>query len=49
MSQVGFEPAIPLSKQTKPVHALDSAATVIGFSYIRRKQFDAQKNKSRTS
>jgi hypothetical protein len=32
MPWVGFEPAIPESKQAKTVHALDSAATVIGMN-----------------
>jgi hypothetical protein len=30
MPQVGFEPTTPVFKQTKTVHALDRAATVIG-------------------
>jgi hypothetical protein len=32
MSLVGFEPTIPVFKQAKTVHALESAATVIGRS-----------------
>jgi hypothetical protein len=32
MPRVGFEPTIPEFEQTKPVHALDCAATVIGNS-----------------
>jgi hypothetical protein len=31
MPRVGFEPKIPLFERTKAVHALDGAATVIGF------------------
>jgi hypothetical protein len=30
MSRVGFEPTIPVLEWAKTVHALDSAATVIG-------------------
>jgi hypothetical protein len=30
MSQLGFEPTIPVFERTKTVHALDRAATVIG-------------------
>jgi hypothetical protein len=30
MPQVEFEPAIPVFERAKTVHALDSAATVIG-------------------
>jgi hypothetical protein len=30
MPRVGFEPTIPAFQRTKTVHALDSAATVIG-------------------
>jgi hypothetical protein len=30
MTQLGFEPTIPMFEQTKTVHALDRAATVIG-------------------
>jgi hypothetical protein len=30
MSRVGFEPKIPVFEGAKTVHALDSAATVIG-------------------
>jgi hypothetical protein len=30
MSWVGFEPTIPVFQRAKAVHALDSAATVIG-------------------
>jgi hypothetical protein len=32
MPQVGFEPTIPAFERVKTVHALDRAATVIGFS-----------------
>jgi hypothetical protein len=31
MPIVGFEPTIPAFERTKTVHALDRAATVIGF------------------
>jgi hypothetical protein len=31
MSQVGFEPTIPVFERAKTVHALDRAATVIGY------------------
>jgi hypothetical protein len=31
MSRVGFEPTIPAFERAKTVHALDRAATVIGF------------------
>jgi hypothetical protein len=31
MSQVGFEPPIPLVEWAKTVHALDRVATVIGY------------------
>jgi hypothetical protein len=31
MSQVGFEPIIPVFERAKTVHALDCAATVIGY------------------
>jgi hypothetical protein len=31
MTQVGFEPTIPVFERAKTVHALDRAATVIGF------------------
>jgi hypothetical protein len=34
MSRVGFEPTIPEFKRGKTVHALDSAATVIGFLQV---------------
>jgi hypothetical protein len=34
MSQVGFEPTIPVFERAKTVHALDGAATVIG-NFIR--------------
>jgi hypothetical protein len=30
MTQVGFEPTIPVFKQVKTVHALDRTTTVIG-------------------
>jgi hypothetical protein len=32
MPQVGFEPTIPAFERAKIVHALDCAATVIGYS-----------------
>jgi hypothetical protein len=32
MPQMGFEPTIPVFKRAKAVHALDRAATVIGYS-----------------
>jgi hypothetical protein len=32
MSQVGFEPTIPVCERAKTVHALERAATVIGYS-----------------
>jgi hypothetical protein len=31
MPPLGFEPTIPVFERRKTVHALDSAATVIGF------------------
>jgi hypothetical protein len=31
MSQVGYEPTIPVFEQTKTVHAWDREATLIGF------------------
>jgi hypothetical protein len=31
MPRVGFEPTIPLFRQTETVQALDSAAAVIGY------------------
>jgi hypothetical protein len=31
MPRVGFEPTIPVFERAKTVHALDRAATVIGF------------------
>jgi hypothetical protein len=31
MPRVGFEPTIPVLERAKKVHALDRAATVIGF------------------
>jgi hypothetical protein len=31
MPQVGFEPMIPVFKRAKTVHALDRAATMIGY------------------
>jgi hypothetical protein len=34
MSQVGFEPTIPVFERTKTIHALDRAATVIDFIVI---------------
>jgi hypothetical protein len=30
MPQMGFEPTIPVFEQVKTIHALDTAATVIG-------------------
>jgi hypothetical protein len=37
MTQVGFEPTIPLFERAKTVHALDRAATVMGsYIYIKR-------------
>jgi hypothetical protein len=33
MSWVGFEPTIPAFERAKTFHALDRAATVIGYSY----------------
>jgi hypothetical protein len=35
MPCVGFEPTTPVFKQAKTVHALDRAATVIGFEMLR--------------
>jgi hypothetical protein len=34
MSQVGFEPTIPVFEQAKIVHVLAGAASVIGRNYI---------------
>jgi hypothetical protein len=34
MTQVGFESMIPVYQRAKTVHALDRAATVIGYAYI---------------
>jgi hypothetical protein len=34
MTQVEFEPTIPVYEQAKTVHALDRAATVIGGSLV---------------
>jgi hypothetical protein len=34
MPRVGFEPTIPAFERAKTVHALDLAATVIGWSLI---------------
>jgi hypothetical protein len=34
MTQVGFEPTIPLLERVKTVHALDGAVTVIGNGQI---------------
>jgi hypothetical protein len=34
MPRVGFEPTIPVFKRAKTVHALDCAATVIGYLCI---------------
>jgi hypothetical protein len=31
MPQVGFEPKIPVFERAKTIHALDHAATMIGF------------------
>jgi hypothetical protein len=36
MSRVGFEPTTPVFEQAKTVHALDRAATVVGFMAIER-------------
>jgi hypothetical protein len=36
MTQVRFEPMIPVFEQVKTVHALDRAATVIGIIYTER-------------
>jgi hypothetical protein len=33
MSRVGFEPTIPVFERAKMVHAVDSAATVIGIEF----------------
>jgi hypothetical protein len=33
MPRVGFEPTIPVFEQSKTVHALDRAATVIDMSH----------------
>jgi hypothetical protein len=34
MPQVGFEPMIPVFEWVKTVHALDCAATAIGYSAV---------------
>jgi hypothetical protein len=41
MSRVGFEPTFPVFERAKTVHALDSAATVIGEERIRKLICDA--------
>jgi hypothetical protein len=38
MPRVGFEPMIPVFERAKTVHALDRAATVIGFILYTVKQ-----------
>jgi hypothetical protein len=38
MSQVGFEPTIPVFERAKTVHALDRAAIVIGGELTGREQ-----------
>jgi hypothetical protein len=38
MSQVAFEPTIPVLQQAKTFHALDRAATVIGADISRTTQ-----------
>jgi hypothetical protein len=35
MPRVGFEPTIPVFERAKTVHALDRAATVIGYNFIQ--------------
>jgi hypothetical protein len=35
MPRVGFEPTIPVFERAKTVHALDSAATVIGNDHAK--------------
>jgi hypothetical protein len=35
VSCVGFEPTIPASERTKPVHALDRSATVTGEKHMK--------------
>jgi hypothetical protein len=40
MSQVGFEPTIPVFDRAKAVHALDRATTVIGGRIIVNNQFE---------
>jgi hypothetical protein len=37
MPRVGFEPKIPVFERAKTVHALDRAATVIGYTVILHK------------
>jgi hypothetical protein len=32
MTQLGFEPTIPVLERAKTVHALDRASTVIGYN-----------------
>jgi hypothetical protein len=39
MPRVGLEPTIPVFERAKTVHALDSAATVIGDFFILRGEF----------
>jgi hypothetical protein len=34
MPQMGYEPMIPVFERVKTVHALDRAATVIGFDFL---------------
>jgi hypothetical protein len=34
MPQVGFEPKIPVFERAQRVHALDLAATLIGYYYL---------------
>jgi hypothetical protein len=38
MPRAGFEPTIPAFERAKTVHALDRAATVIGYSLYDYKQ-----------
>jgi hypothetical protein len=42
MPGVGFEPTNPVLQRTKTVHALDRAATVIGYVNITRSKFGDQ-------
>jgi hypothetical protein len=39
MPLVGFEPTIPVFEKVETVHALDQAATVIGFYLILERLF----------